>query len=81
MIRSRNTIGAVASAVILALTSACADNGPTAVVPPNVAANSLFTSYVALGNSLTAGYQSGGIDDSTQRLSYPSLLAQAMKTR
>jgi hypothetical protein len=81
MIRSRNTISAVASAVILALTAACADNGPTAVVPPNVAANSLFTSYVALGNSLTAGYQSGGIDDSTQKLSYASLLAQAMKTR
>jgi len=81
MIRSRNTIGAVASAVILALTAACADNGPTAVIPPNAAANSLFTSYVALGNSLTAGYQSGGIDDSTQQLSYASLLAQAMKTR
>ena len=81
MIRSRNSISAVASALVLALAAACADNGPTEVVPPNVPANSLFTSYVALGNSLTAGYQSGGIDDSTQQLSYPSLLAQAMKTR
>jgi len=71
---------AVAVAVIAATAVACGDNGPTAVVPPNTPANALFTSYVALGNSLTAGYQSGGIDDSTQRLSYASLLAQAMKT-
>ena len=80
MIRSRH-IRAVAVATIAALTAACADNGPTAVVPPVTPANALFTSYVALGNSLTAGYQSGGINDSTQQLSYPSLLAQAMKTR
>src|SRR5665213_2010605 len=81
MIRSSNTIRAVAVVAIAAMTAACADNGPTAVVPPNVPVNALFTSYVALGNSLTAGYQSGGINDSTQQLSYPSLLAQAMKTR
>ncbi|MEO6864606.1 MAG: SGNH/GDSL hydrolase family protein [Gemmatimonadaceae bacterium] len=74
-------IRAVAVATIATLTAACADNGPTAVVPAPVPVNSLFTSYVALGNSLTAGYQSGGINDSTQQLSYPSLLAQAMKTR
>lgn len=80
MIRSSNTICAVAVAAIAAITAACADNGPTAVVPPNVPANALFTSYVALGNSLTAGYQSGGINDSTQQLSYPAMLAKAMKT-
>ena len=81
MSRPGNTIRAVASAALLALTAACADNGPTAVVPPTVAADPIFNSYVAIGNSLTAGYQSGGIDDSTQQRSYPSLLAQAMKTR
>ena len=81
MIRSGNTIRAVASATLLGLAAACGDNGPTAVVPPAVAADPIFNSYVAIGNSLTAGYQSGGIDDSTQRLSYASLLAQAMKTR
>ncbi|HEX6589218.1 MAG TPA: SGNH/GDSL hydrolase family protein [Longimicrobiales bacterium] len=32
--------------------------------------------YVALGNSLTAGYMSGGINDSTQQLAYPVLLAE-----
>jgi lysophospholipase L1-like esterase len=81
MIRSSKTIRAVAVAAIAALTAACADNGPTAVIPPVTPVDALFTSYVALGNSLTAGYQSGGINDSTQRLSYPSLLAQTMKTR
>lgn len=32
--------------------------------------------YVALGNSITAGYQSGGIDDATQRRAYPALIAR-----
>jgi GDSL-like lipase/acylhydrolase family protein len=81
MIRSSSMIRAVAVATIAALATACADNGPTAVVPAPVPVNSLFTTYVAIGNSLTAGYQSGGINDSTQQLSYPSLLAQSMKTR
>lgn len=81
MMQSSNAIRAIAFATIAAMATACADNGPTAVVPPPVPVNALFTSYVALGNSLTAGYQSGGINDSTQALSYPSLLAHAMKTR
>ncbi len=81
MIRSTNTIRAIAIATIAMLAAACADNGPTDVVPPPVPVNALFTSYVAIGNSLTAGYQSGGINDSTQRLSYPSLLAKTMNTR
>jgi lysophospholipase L1-like esterase len=37
--------------------------------------------YVALGNSITAGYQSGGINDSTQKRSYPSLLARTAGVR
>ncbi len=41
----------------------------------------LFTSYVSLGNSITAGYQSGGINDSTQRESYAVMLAHQMNSR
>jgi len=48
--------------------------GPTPVDP-------LFASYVSLGNSITAGYQSGGINDSTQAQSYAVLLAKSMNTR
>jgi lysophospholipase L1-like esterase len=34
--------------------------------------------YVAVGNSLTAGYQSGGLRADWQKLSYPALLAAQM---
>ena len=47
---------------------------PTATAP-------IFSSYVAIGNSITAGYQSGGINDSTQRQSYARILANSMGTQ
>jgi len=40
------------------------------------AATPLLARYVAMGNSITAGIQSGGINDSTQRRTYPVLLAR-----
>ena len=49
--------------------------------PRLTGANSIFQSYVALGNSITAGYQAGGLTDATQRQSYAFLLAQQMGTR
>ena len=36
----------------------------------------LFARYIAVGNSITAGFQSLGINDSTQRQSYAYLIAQ-----
>jgi len=48
-------------------------NSPAVVDP-------MFVRYVAMGNSITAGFQSVGINDSTQRRAYPSLLAAAMGT-
>ena len=45
-----------------------------AVVDPS------FVRYVAMGNSITAGFESAGINDSTQQRAYPSLLAAAMGT-
>lgn len=38
-----------------------------------------FTTYVALGNSLTAGYQSGALFRSGQLNSYPAILAKQME--
>jgi lysophospholipase L1-like esterase len=38
----------------------------------------LFERYVSMGNSITAGFQSGGINDSTQLQAYPVLLARVM---
>src|SRR5437764_1087833 len=40
----------------------------------------IFRNYVAIGNSITAGWQSGGINDSTQQQAYPRLLAIQMGT-
>lgn len=49
--------------------------------PPNTdPIDPLFASYVAMGNSITAGFQSAGINDSTQLQSYAPQLAKQMHT-
>ncbi|MBK9690754.1 MAG: SGNH/GDSL hydrolase family protein [Gemmatimonadetes bacterium] len=40
----------------------------------------IFQRYVSMGNSITAGYMSAGINDSTQKRSYAVLLGAAMGT-
>jgi lysophospholipase L1-like esterase len=52
--------------------------GEDAVVRPAAEppGGELFAQYVAIGNSITAGFQSGGINDSTQLSAYPVFLAQ-----
>jgi hypothetical protein len=50
------------------------------VLGPENDPGSIFDRYVSLGNSITAGYQSGGINDSTQRRSYAYLVAAQMGT-
>ena len=66
----------------LALAASC-DSSRDVVGPPvpPTPADPIFASYVAIGNSITAGFQSNGINDSTQRQSYANLLATAMHTR
>ena len=51
------------------------------LIAPTAARGDIFNSYVAIGNSITAGYQSSGIIDSTQKRSYAFLLGQSMGTR
>ncbi|MEA2764494.1 MAG: hypothetical protein QOK07_898 [Gemmatimonadaceae bacterium] len=51
------------------------------ILGPTTLAGDLFKSYVAMGNSITAGFQSGGISDATQRQSYAFLLASRMGTQ
>ncbi len=63
-------------ALTLPLVSGCDDESITA---PEVQ-NDRFNSYVALGNSITAGFQSGGINSQTQSESFAALLSQQMKT-
>ena len=50
-------------------------------LPRSPVNRTLFASYVAMGNSITAGYQSGGIVDSTQRESYAAVIAQQAGAR
>ena len=79
--RKQLRAGALAAAVALTgMIAACGKDSVDIVAAP-AAVNPIFQSYVALGNSITAGYQSGGINDSTQRQSYARLLARQMGTR
>jgi lysophospholipase L1-like esterase len=61
--------------------AACSDKNADVLGPRPSQGNGIFQRYVALGNSITAGYQSGGINDSTQRRSYAALVAAQMGTR
>ncbi|MCS3630313.1 lysophospholipase L1-like esterase [Salinibacter ruber] len=77
-IRPRLSAGAFLLLVLtLPLVSGCDDESLTA---PEVE-NDLFNSYVAFGNSITAGFQSGGINSQTQSESYAVLLSEQMKTQ
>ena len=75
MVRSR-----VALAALAVLATGCLDNqkiGPQAA-PPAAGGGAMFANYIALGTSISAGVQSGGISDSTQKRAFPYLLAGAM---
>jgi lysophospholipase L1-like esterase len=70
----------VAAAAALCSAAACSSTRDVLGVNPP-ATGEIFTSYVAIGNSISAGYQSGGINDSTQRQSFARLLATQMGTQ
>ena len=73
-----NRLSAAALGLLLAAAACESDevNRPFQFTP----VDPLFDRYVSMGNSITAGFQSGGINDSTQRQSYAVLLAQAMRS-
>ena len=71
--RSRALFPVLAALLLLA---GCDDDG---LLRPEVA-DDLFVSYVSLGNSITAGFQSDGINAATQAEAYPVLLAGQMGT-
>lgn len=78
MSRVTNLVRGAAALAIVAGITACSTDAKVFGTAPS---NDIFTNYVALGNSITAGYQAGGISEATQRASYANLLAQAMGTR
>lgn len=77
--RKRSLGSALRAAAVLGtvLLGACVGDGDEITslqTTPN--GGDLFVRYVSLGNSITAGFQSGGINDSLQSRAYPVLLAQ-----
>jgi hypothetical protein len=66
--------------VMLSL-AACGDADRKVLVATDPVGGDLLSSYVALGNSITAGWQSGGLNDSLQRQSYAVLFAARAQTR
>lgn len=70
------TVAAGLALALPLLTGACVESDR--LVTPNTAPeNAIFARYVAMGNSITAGFQSAGINDSTQRRSYAAMIARA----
>src|SRR5574341_1751047 len=80
MIRTTKLLGAAALALLLG-TGCDNEELMTPAIPGAIpAVDPMCTRYVSLGNSITAGFQSGGINDATQAQSYAVLLARAMQS-
>jgi hypothetical protein len=71
--RRRGALALAGLAAVVTL-AACGEDDIDVTSPPDLEAQ-LFQRYVALGNSITAGYQSGGLNDSLQNRSYARVLA------
>ena len=69
-----------AAALALLLAAAACQNDKVNRPFANIPVDPLFDRYVSMGNSITAGFQSAGILDSTQQQSYAVLLAKAMRS-
>lgn len=72
-------INAVALLLAVPMFAGCysddSTNPPPA--PPVPSGGAVFQRFVSMGNSISAGFQSGGINDSTQQRSFPVLVAAA----
>src|SRR6478752_4816379 len=71
-------------ALVAIVTVACKQDIPTLNPPPQPEAptgdkgNADFTKYVAIGNSLTAGFQAGALFTEGQNNSFPSILSKQL---
>jgi lysophospholipase L1-like esterase len=79
MFRLTNLTRVAALGAVVAL-AACESKKDVLGLNP-LPTGAIFQSYVAIGNSITAGFQSNGINDSTQRQSFARLLAGQMGTQ
>jgi lysophospholipase L1-like esterase len=75
--RSLRSALRLAALAALPLLGACVGDGDDLLTESTpVYGKVLFTRYVSMGNSITAGFQSSGINDSLQVRAYPVLLGQ-----
>jgi lysophospholipase L1-like esterase len=71
----------LAAGLGLALVAAgCQNDELFTPLVPAYKGGAMFIRYVAMGNSITAGFQSGGINDTSQLQSYVRMVANAMGT-
>src|SRR5256886_16923312 len=75
----RRVILAAGISVALAA-AACHEDDLFSPAVPQYTGGAMFQRYVSMGNSITAGFQSAGINDSTQLQSYAVLLARQAQT-
>lgn len=75
---NRSSVRACVALGMASFTLACSHDADV-VAPPAI--DDQFRSYVAIGNSITAGLQAGGIDSISQSQSFANLLARQMRTR
>jgi hypothetical protein len=82
MVRHNRLSRAIGAALLCSVVflSACDKDTLQPPTATNVTAGvqAMFTRYVALGNSVTAGFQSGGFTPAMQMDAYPVLLAEQM---
>jgi len=78
MLPTSKCLGIVAVALLMGV-AAC-EQDELLRPPGSTPVDPLFTRYVSTGNSITAGFQSGGINEVTQGQSYAVLLSQRMQT-
>lgn len=67
-------------ALSVILFTGCQDRSDLAAPAAPNTGSANFTRYVAVGNSLTAGYQSGSLFESAQKYSYAALIARQTGT-
>lgn len=61
------------------IATSCSDDNEVAVMTPTLDAGSAdFSTYVAIGNSLTSGYTDNALFVAAQENSYPNIMAQKM---
>src|SRR2546428_13720680 len=78
MTRTTIRIGAAALGILLAV-AACHQDELFRPYP-NGPLDPMFTRYVSMGNSITAGVPSNGVKDPTQRQAFAGLLGGGMRT-